>query len=81
MPAIIRILHDQFGLKIDNASLADFDIFMEKFGKSISMELIMMIYDSMCKNINNDEPCNDYKIEIRVEKSLQFEIISGEFIC
>lgn len=82
MSNIIRILESSFGVSMPNDSLNDFDLFMERFGKSISMEIIAMMFGAINRSIqSNDKNLNEYKISIRLEKCERFPVCRGEYIA
>jgi len=59
-----------FGCNIDHHQ--DFDDFMKKYGKALSLEIMSFIYDSMVKNKDISSGLSEYKLHFKLEKCKRF---------
>lgn len=73
MKKIYRILNQEFCFSVENESLDDFDVFMERYGKSFSMEIFSNICHCMKNSIELDPTLTSYKFSIVVEKAKSFD--------
>jgi len=77
---IYRILRHHFGFGVNQESLETFDLFMERFGKAISLDIMSILYQSMYDSLKEEDKVQQFRLEINLEKSKQFECGKGEYI-
>ncbi|HZY36266.1 MAG TPA: hypothetical protein VFE53_06435 [Mucilaginibacter sp.] len=77
---IYRILKRHFGYRVDDDSLNDFDVFMERFGQAISMEIMCIIFNAMQQARKENDGTQEFRFDLTLEKSKQFKSFTGEYI-